>query len=377
MNKPIIVIPPGIKTPFTQCPPAQQQLINRSLDPLSYTVNKSNTSQSLSGRFLQPIQSQPLRAIQSQQVLQPIQSQQALQPIQSQQALQPIQSQQALQPIQSQQALQPIQSQQVLQPIQSQTGAIPVPGMISAPQVGLQNQKLRIEPYTERSFIVRGDTMPHKKSFKMMRGRWINKPRDNGEPGWMFGNYNRPVVGAYVQSVNNGAIQSQPLQAIQSQPLQTIQSQPLQAIQSQPLQTIQSQPLQAIQSQPLQTIQSQPLQAIQSQPQSFRSIQSTQPQSFRSIQSQPLQPIQSTQPQPLSVGTRNTINPTTGLVGYGNIRLPKKITTNVVGQTRTESNLPQFLPANNIEGKYQNLSVDQKMDLILRKLDQLLGERGV
>ena len=332
MNKPIIVIPPGIKTPFTQCPPAQQQLINRSLDPLSYSVNKSNTGQSLSGRFLQPIQSQ--------QVLQPIQSQQVLQPIQSQ-------------------PLRAIQSQQVLQPIQSR--AIPVSGMISAPQVGLQNQKLRIEPYTEKSFIVRGDTMPHKNSFKMMKGRWINKPRDNGESGWMFGNYNRPVVGAYVQSVNNGAIQSQPLQAIQSQPLQAIQSQPLQAIQSQPLQAIQSQPLQA----------------IQSQPQSFRSIQSTQPQSFRSIQSQPLQPIQSTQPQPLSVGTRNTINPTTGLVGYGNIRLPKKIATNAVGQTRTESNLPRFLPANNIEGKYQNLSVDQKMDLILRKLDQLLGERGV
>ena len=41
MNKPVIVIPPGIKTSSVQCPPAQQ-LINRRLDPLSYSVSRSS-----------------------------------------------------------------------------------------------------------------------------------------------------------------------------------------------------------------------------------------------------------------------------------------------------------------------------------------------
>ncbi len=98
--------------------------------------------------------------------------------------------------------------------LQLQPLAPSVPGMISAPQIGLQ--KLRIEPYTEKSFIVRGETKPYRTPLKMMKGKWINKPRDNREPGWMFGNYGRPEVEAYVQSVNNGTAKPPPTYQVQT-----------------------------------------------------------------------------------------------------------------------------------------------------------------
>ena len=50
----------------------------------------------------------------------------------------------------------------------------------------------------------------------MMKGKWINKPRDGGEPGWMFGNYNRPEIEAYVQSVNNGTAAPPPTYQVQT-----------------------------------------------------------------------------------------------------------------------------------------------------------------
>nr|QBK91098.1 MAG: hypothetical protein LCPAC202_00720 [Pithovirus LCPAC202] len=375
MNKSVLIVPPGVKTPSIQYP-IQPQLINRTLDPLSFSIDRYNTgqSQTLATRPLQPL----VRTVQPQvlqpQVLQPlgqIAQPQVLQP----QVLQPlgqIAQPQVLQPLG--QTLQP----QLLQPVQSQSQpqAIPIPGMISAPQIGLQNQKLRIEYYTPKSFIVRGNTMPHKNSFKMMKGRWINKPRDGGDPGWMFGNYNRPVVEAYVQSVNSGTTQSQALQSLARtvqpqvlQPLgQTVQPQVSQSFTPisqtqvlQPLgQTVQPQVSQSLSSisqpqvlQPLgQTVQSQTLQRL------------SQAQQMPVVRPQTLQLL--SQAQQVPTLKRSTIDPTTGLVGYGNTHLSKNIGTS-----------SQLLPLGGPTTSYQGLSSDQKLDMILVKLDKLLGVRQI
>nr|QBK91286.1 MAG: uncharacterized protein LCPAC202_02600 [Pithovirus LCPAC202] len=116
----------------------------------------------------------------------------------------------------------PVQTPQYSAPAQNRTTtfklplATQVPGTISAPQARLQNQKMRLEPYTEKSFIVRGDTRPYKTQLKMMKGRWVHKPRDGREPGWTFGNFVRPEVEKYVQSVNNGTAAPPPIYEVQT-----------------------------------------------------------------------------------------------------------------------------------------------------------------
>ena len=91
--------------------------------------------------------------------------------------------------------------------------------MASTPQMrqlAVQNQKLRIEPYMDKSFIVRGDTKTYYTQLKMMRGTWTNKPKDGGESGWYFGNYNRQNVEEYVNSVNAGTAKPPPTYPVQT-----------------------------------------------------------------------------------------------------------------------------------------------------------------
>ncbi len=95
----------------------------------------------------------------------------------------------------------------------------PIPGMASIPQttqLAIQNQKLRIDPYMGKSFIVRGDTKTYYTQLKMMKGSWTSKPKDGGEPGWYFGNYNRQTVEEYVNNVNAGTAKPPPTYPVQT-----------------------------------------------------------------------------------------------------------------------------------------------------------------
>lgn len=48
----------------------------------------------------------------------------------------------------------------------------------------LQIQNITITDYSEKSFVVRGDSQPHKDALKNLGGKWNTRLRD--EPGWIF-----------------------------------------------------------------------------------------------------------------------------------------------------------------------------------------------
>jgi hypothetical protein len=49
-----------------------------------------------------------------------------------------------------------------------------------------QEAKVYIEKYSDKSFVVRGDTRPHRESLKAMGGKWANRLTDK-ESGEKFG----------------------------------------------------------------------------------------------------------------------------------------------------------------------------------------------
>ena len=59
---------------------------------------------------------------------------------------------------------------------------------------------LRIEPYSEKSFVVRGDSRPWKTLFMDNGGKW--NPNLAGGGALIFGNRNRDVVQILVDSIN-------------------------------------------------------------------------------------------------------------------------------------------------------------------------------
>lgn len=66
---------------------------------------------------------------------------------------------------------------------------------------------LIIEEYSEKSFVVRGDTKPHSNKLKDLLGSY--NPRLRGGPGWIFANKNRGDVEDYI-SRNNIPIEINP-----------------------------------------------------------------------------------------------------------------------------------------------------------------------
>jgi hypothetical protein len=77
-------------------------------------------------------------------------------------------------------------------------------------------QKLRVDQYTDKSIIVRGDTRPYVTKMKLMKGTWISKPREGGEQGWCFGNFQRQEVEQYVAEVNSGTAAPPPTYEVQT-----------------------------------------------------------------------------------------------------------------------------------------------------------------
>jgi hypothetical protein len=63
-------------------------------------------------------------------------------------------------------------------------------------------EQVYIETYSDKSFVVRGDTRPHKESLKRMGGKWVNRLTDkkSGDKfgAWLFWTEKREEVSEWV-----------------------------------------------------------------------------------------------------------------------------------------------------------------------------------
>ena len=61
-----------------------------------------------------------------------------------------------------------------------------------------------IEDYTEKSFVVRGDTRPHRESLRALGGKWANRltDKENGEKfgAWIFWSGKHGEVDTWIKS---------------------------------------------------------------------------------------------------------------------------------------------------------------------------------
>ena len=62
--------------------------------------------------------------------------------------------------------------------------------------------ELTIEDYSDKSFVVRGDTKPFKDSLKAFGGRYNGNLK--GGQGWIFSKTKEDVVAEFVEKVNSG-----------------------------------------------------------------------------------------------------------------------------------------------------------------------------
>jgi hypothetical protein len=71
-----------------------------------------------------------------------------------------------------------------------------------------QGAHLKIGIYTDKTFIVRGETMAHKGKLAELSGKFTSGKRQGVEPGWFFRNQEFNTVREYVEAVNAGTIAS-------------------------------------------------------------------------------------------------------------------------------------------------------------------------
>lgn len=92
-----------------------------------------------------------------------------------------------------------------------------------------QKSAVYIEKYSDKSFVVRGDTRPHRESLKAMGGKWANRltDKETGEKfgAWLFWTQKRgeldgwvsggckPVEGSNTSSASRGSTSSSHLEA--------------------------------------------------------------------------------------------------------------------------------------------------------------------
>ena len=57
--------------------------------------------------------------------------------------------------------------------------------------------EIYIENYTEKSFVVLGDTRPHKENIKKLGGKWNSRLKDN-KMGWIFPMSKKDYVEKYI-----------------------------------------------------------------------------------------------------------------------------------------------------------------------------------
>jgi len=66
----------------------------------------------------------------------------------------------------------------------------------------LENKELIIEPYSEKAFVVRGNTKAHKEELKKLKGKY--NPYLNGGSGYIFSNKHLKEVEEYIKSLESG-----------------------------------------------------------------------------------------------------------------------------------------------------------------------------
>ncbi len=57
-------------------------------------------------------------------------------------------------------------------------------------------KNLNITSYSEKSFVIRGDTKLYKEKIKELGGKWNRNLK--GGPGWIFSNNKRPIVDNWI-----------------------------------------------------------------------------------------------------------------------------------------------------------------------------------
>lgn len=60
---------------------------------------------------------------------------------------------------------------------------------------------LTVENYSDKSFVVRGETKPHKDKLKELQGKWNSNLTGGG--GWIFSNKHREAVDKYLNSLTD------------------------------------------------------------------------------------------------------------------------------------------------------------------------------
>ncbi len=69
--------------------------------------------------------------------------------------------------------------------------------------MSINKTEIYIEEYSEKSFVVRGDTRPYRDSLKALGGKWANRLTDknNGEKfgAWLFWSAKLPEVNTWIK----------------------------------------------------------------------------------------------------------------------------------------------------------------------------------
>ena len=65
---------------------------------------------------------------------------------------------------------------------------------------------MEISDYSEKSFVVRGDTKPHKDKLKELGGKWNSNLTDGG--GWIFSKKHKDAVEALLNNVDEYIVES-------------------------------------------------------------------------------------------------------------------------------------------------------------------------
>lgn len=70
---------------------------------------------------------------------------------------------------------------------------------------GIEKKVLKVEYYTEKSIVVRGDTKEYKDKLKELGGRWNSSltDKETGEKfgGWIFSSKNRKEIESFIENM--------------------------------------------------------------------------------------------------------------------------------------------------------------------------------
>ena len=71
--------------------------------------------------------------------------------------------------------------------------------IIESADEGTSTKEIILKSYSEKSFVVRGDTKPHKDKLKELGGKWNSNLTDGG--GWIFSNTKKEKVEEWIATL--------------------------------------------------------------------------------------------------------------------------------------------------------------------------------